>query len=1160
MLATTLLAAAILAYFYTAYMTFRLMVTVRYRLAWAISAIGLSAMVIRRILEFVGHVGGNPASGVTASHAALSLLMGLAMAAAVMYIRRLFNMTRETANKARENECRYRMLFEQSSDAIFVTDTFERITEANEHAGVLTGYTREQLLGLTWSELASRQEVPGCPEAKVTEGNVTARWNLRRRDCSSLILEVSERRMEDGRKIRCGRDITAREQALQRVLFQSQLLNAVQQAVVALDSDGHVIYWNQWAQEMYGWLSEEVMGRYVHDVVSSDVTEEQLVEIRRKLQAGERWQAEVTATSKSGLPVPILLMQSPLFDESGSYLGSVGVSFNISEQKRSQAALDESQRTLRHLIDSAPFGAHEWELANDGRLILQGYNDAAERILRVNHNPKIGKTLEEVFPVLGLTAIPETYRHVILTGEPCESQIVTYDDGRIKGVFEVSAVRTGPARMAAFFRDISDRYKVDEALKQRESRLRLISELAYQLMTESSPAQIVTRALVTIRRLFPAYRISYLQIDDNGMVNILSSMQPPNMPDLTGLRVDFSQSPGYLHALRNNVTFTTSDVERDPCYEPFIDQLRELNTRACLDVPICCSGKLVGLLSFDAPHVHKWSDHEITSLCEVGRFVTVAMQQAHQNELRIAAEEQLRVSEERFRKIFEHGHFGVLLVQLPIQSILSVNPSFCKMLGYTEDELRCLTPKDITWPEDWSDNARYVSRLCSNRIPHFVAEKRYVKKNGEPVWCRTAVSGIRDEAGQVALAVVIVEDISESRKAEEEKAKFEEQLRQVQKLETIGTLAAGIAHDFNNLLVPIIGYTELVSSDLPGDDAAREHLSEVLKAAYRAKSLVAQILAFSRQQKSERQSVNLHEVATEVVQLLGSTLPGSVHLRVLAAPNLPAVEANPGQIHQVLMNLCVNASQAMADGGDILISLAGSESDHCPHCGREVGGHYVHLSVCDTGCGMDTAILGRIFDPFFTTKGIGKGTGLGLAVTHGIIASHNGHICVESAPERGTTFHIMLPACTSGERHRSGASMDACNGAGNGERVLIIDDDQSVGNSLAHMLRSSGYEVLLHTDPRAALQAFVDAPQMFDVVLTDHRMPELSGDILAGEMRRIRPDIPIILCSANPDSVSMEELRGRGIDSVVAKPIAIAELTRALRGALASRVTAIATR
>jgi len=395
-------------------------------------------------------------------------------------------------------------------------------------------------------------------------------------------------------------------------------------------------------------------------------------------------------------------------------------------------------------------------------------------------------------------------------------------------------------------------------------------------------------------------------------------------------------------------------------------------------------------------------------------------------------------------------------------------------------------------------------------------------------------------------------DITERKKAEKEKMELELQLSQKQKMEAIGTLAGGIAHDFNNILGAMQGYVELSLDDLTEDSAVRDNLEQILSCIGRAAKLVKQILTFSRkdQQEEEKEPIQISSIIKEVLGMLRSSLPATIKISRKIHADSSMVLADSTQIHQVLVNLCTNASHAMQGADGLLeVSLEDVNFESETRIGNEHlgSGNYVKISISDSGCGMEKEVMERIFEPFFTTKKVNEGTGLGLSVVHGIIKSHNGEITVSSTPGEGTTFDIFLPKIENGDIKKPQLSKSTTKER---EVILLVDDEEMMVDVTRQILERLGFDVVAKTSSIDALEAFQEEPDRFDLVITDQVMPNMTGTQLARELISVRPDISIILCSGFPENVCPEELKSIGIKEFIAKPISRKEIATIIRKVL----------
>jgi nitrogen-specific signal transduction histidine kinase/ActR/RegA family two-component response regulator len=400
------------------------------------------------------------------------------------------------------------------------------------------------------------------------------------------------------------------------------------------------------------------------------------------------------------------------------------------------------------------------------------------------------------------------------------------------------------------------------------------------------------------------------------------------------------------------------------------------------------------------------------------------------------------------------------------------------------------------------------------------------------------------------VSCVFVRDIAERRRAEDTRRMLEAELYHAQKMEAVGTLAGGIAHDFNNILAAIVGNAEMAQMDLPAAHPSRNDIAEVLRATRRARALVSQILTFSRKQQPERCPVRVADIVDDTVRLLRATIPSTIELRSEIANADAHVYGEPTQFHQVIMNLCTNAAQAIGDQHGVieirqsLVDIGGD-----PARGDLVPGRYLCLTVSDTGHGMDRATLERAFEPFFTTKEPGVGTGLGLAVVHGIVRSHGGAVLVDSAPGRGTTFRLYFPVLEAAPAV-STADVDEVP-RGTGQRVLFVDDEPSLTNLSRRMLERLGYQVLALRSPTEALAAFRADPLAFDLVISDLTMPGLTGQQLTAELRRVRANVPVILSTGYLDRLDADTARALHVRELLIKPYTTETLATAVHRALA---------
>jgi PAS domain S-box-containing protein len=511
------------------------------------------------------------------------------------------------------------------------------------------------------------------------------------------------------------------------------------------------------------------------------------------------------------------------------------------------------------------------------------------------------------------------------------------------------------------------------------------------------------------------------------------------------------------------------------------------------------------------------------------------------------ASHDLRESEERYRTLISEMLNGFALHEIMVDNndkpydyrFLEVNLAFEEMTGLQGVDIvgktiREVLPKTETyWIETYGEVA------LSGKSIRFENYSQELDKYFE-------VLAYSPQKGQFA---AVFTDITDKKLAEEERERLEEQLRQSHKMEAIGTLAGGIAHDFNNMLGIILGNTELAIDDVPEWNPARLNLKEIKIASFRAKDVVRQLLSFARKTDQKRKPVKINPIITDVLKLLRSSIPTSIEIRSNIPKESQIIFADPTQINQIMINLCTNAAQAMEEDGGILeISLDSMSLDESTAQPNPLSlGQYVKLTVNDTGHGIAPEIKDRIFDPYFTTREFGKGSGMGLAMVHGIVMNHDGAITVESEVGKGTTFNIFFPIVRREPVPEITIDEDLPTGK---ERILFVDDEESIVKMGRQRLERLGYKVESTTSPIEALELFRSKPDQFDLVITDLTMPKMTGDKLVKEILNIRSEMPIILCTGFSEKINGEKAKEIGAFGYIEKPVDKRDLAVAVRRVL----------
>jgi PAS domain S-box-containing protein len=714
-----------------------------------------------------------------------------------------------------------------------------------------------------------------------------------------------------------------------------------------------------------------------------------------------------------------------------------------------------------------------------------------------------------------------------------------------------------------------------------------------------------------------------------------------------------------------------NDIAGDPRMVPWADTARQLGFCATASFPIKLGGATIGALVLGAGEVDYFKDDEIQLMSAVAGHLSFTLQGLQKEDQRLQAENALRESEGRFRGMFAAAAIGIA-ISTPRGCFLSANEAYCKMLGYTEEELQVRDFASLTHPDDLTLNLELRDDLLAGRRESFVMEKRYLPKGGGILWIRASVSATRSASGEVTSFIVVSEDITQKKVAETalrqseersrqmsaqlakvldssldvictfdvdgrflqvsaacekiwgyrpeelagtlfldrvhpedrlmtdeaaaevragkptigfenrcvrkdgttthimwsarwsesdqsmfcvardntERRKLEEQFLRAQRMESIGALAGGIAHDLNNVLVPIMMSIDLLR--LPGvSPRAQSILTTIESSARRGADMVQQILSFARGVEEQRAVIEAGPVIRDIQSMVVDTFPKNIRFHVELAPGLPPFIGDSTQMHQVLLNLCVNARDAMPAGGSITLSAMGITVDETQAAliPDARPGPYVQIKVQDTGSGIPPEVLDKIFAPFFTTKELGKGTGLGLSTVLGIVKNHGGFLRVQSTVGQGTAFTLCLPAHLSGGG-AAAAQEEQTHPRGNGELILVVDDEAAVRAITQETLESFGYRVLTAEDGTEAVALYAGHVAEVDVVLTDMMMPVMDGPATIQVLMQINPAVKIIAASGlNAEGIAAKAA-GMGVKHFLPKPYTSLALLMTLKRTL----------
>jgi PAS domain S-box-containing protein len=857
-------------------------------------------------------------------------------------------------------------------------------------------------------------------------------------------------------------DRKAAEEALKKTYdLLRTIVDTVPTAIVGLDLEGRVqSVWNRAAERMFGWSAEEAMGRFLPSVPPEGVEEFRgfLARMRDGEPLGGR---EVLRVRKDGSHVDCSVYASPLRDENGTVAGVIGVLVDVTERKRMEEALRESEERLKLTLEAAQIVA--WEVHADG-----SHREAGPvHVLLGRHIgtslPTLSDLIEAVHP-----EDRERIRSMLASAMRGESGYevqfrIPQEDGTVRWIEANGALqrdaRGNPVRILGMSRNITPRKAAEEALRKSEERIRsIVAALPlgmhiYRL--EDDGRLVLSGANPAADRI--------LGIDHG---KLIGRTMEEAFPGLAG-----TEAPArYRRAALCGETWTTEHIEYD--------------------------------------------EGEIRGVFEIVAFQTSPGNMAVLFEditERRRMHEALRSSEERFRQLVRNSNDIIALVDEKGR-LTSVSGPLEKVLGYGPEELLGATLLSFVHPGDLEDVSKVLPEIIRKPGTSSVVEFRVRHKNGK--WISVEVVGsnmLHDPA--VKAVVSNLRDITE-------RNRLREQLQQAMKMEAVGRLAGGVAHDFNNILTVISGNVELARMGLSPSDPLNRCLDQVAKASDSAASLTRQLLAFSRKQIIEPRVLNLNDLVRNVQQMLARLIGENVELRTNLRDDLKAVKVDPGQFEQVLVNLAVNARDAMPEGGRLSIETANVTLDerYCETHSQAQPVGYVLLAVSDTGHGMSPEVKEHLFEPFFTTKGKGRGTGLGLATIFGAVRQAGGFIEVYSEEGRGTTFKIYVPAVEeqAGKLVKAARPIDTMKGD---ETILLVEDEESVRKMALGILKNLGYRVFEARDGEEALMIAEKYGGRIELLMTDIVMPGINGRELSELLTGLYPSMKTLFTSGYTEDV-----------------------------------------
>lgn len=1052
----------------------------------------------------------------------LGILAGLLVLASglssMLYVfnTRLKDAVAQRTAALQRSEAQYRSLFDNALDAILIADDEACYVEINPAACQLLGYTREEFLSRCVHDLrptAIDQELSKkLWLAFLEEGRQIGVVQLKHK--AGPIIEVEYQAVANflpGLHLVTIKDITDRKQAETALKESEELhrvtLESISDPVFITNDAGKFTFIGPNTSYTLGYSTEEVEA--MANITA--LVGEPLFTIEELGNQQEFHNIERTITDKWGQKHAFLIGVKQVVINEGTVLYTLR---DITKRKQMEEALQESETRFRAV----------WEIASDAMAlsdpdgIILAANPAYATLCGHPLEKVVGQPFSLIYPPEERILADEGYQKVFTEPQIQPAFEVQFNQANGKSIFVESRIGfiTNEARqrtaMLSILRDITQRKETEAALKESEEKSRHSAQFLQKIYNQTQVSVFVIDVTPDIDfryvSLNPAHEaLTGLTTKD------VAGKRPEEVPGLT---------PGGAAYLRSH--YARCVAENGPIiYEEHFS----------------VHGQAHWWLTQLSP---LWDDNgQIYQL--IGSCVNITEQKQ--------AEAQLR----QLSQALEQSPDAVIITNME-GDIEYVNPAFTTISGYSFAEVKGCNPRFL---KSGLTQTQVYKELKST----ILAGKTYrcefcnKKKNGELYWVQAVVSLIKDEKDQITHILCIQEDISERKRFEQKQIQLQTYLRQTQRLETIGTLAGGIAHDFNNILTPILGYTELTLGYFSEDDLdsiradVTTDLERVKKAALRAKDLVRQILTFSRQVEQERISIALQPLIKEVLSLLRPSLPATIEICQEIAPECGPILADPAQLHQILMNLCTNAYQAMEENGGVLtieltqVEWADLEQTLKATLDQDA---YACLKITDTGYGMEAATLDRVFEPFFTTKPPGKGTGLGLSVVHGIVKSYEGAILTKSEPGQGTTFELYFPICA--EATPVDIATIELPSQGILERILVVDDEPAIVELITQWLTKLGYQAIGQTSSAKVLDVHYTDINQFDLMITDLTMPHMTGIQLARKITSLRPDLPIILITGNGNELSEEKLALNGVNGILMKPILFNNLKRVIRQVL----------
>jgi len=910
----------------------------------------------------------------------------------------------------------------------------------------------------------------------------------------------------------------------ERKRAEEALLNAAQQwrttfdsitdMVSLLDLEGKILRCNMALKNFVGKPFNEIINRSCWEITLGTKTP---IENCPFLRMKETLHRETTTFPLNDRWFNVSI--DPILDEAGSLIGAVNIMCDMTESKQAEEALRESEDCYRdlvefsqHLICTHDLRGQILSVNQDGAKLL-GYEQSSllKKNIRNLLVPEVRNEFDTYLDTIRKHGVAKGL--MLLQTATGEKRVWEYNNTlRTEGV-------TAPIARA-IAHDVTERILAEKAVTRLSQENAIMAEIGRIITSTLNIEEVYEPFAEEVKKLIPFDRIviNIINIEKSTVSNVY--MAGKGIADRKVGEIYPLEGSGIAEMVRtkSSLLIQTEDFNEYKDRFPMLLSTFQVGFRSIMNVPLFSKGRIIGGLLLRSLKPYAYTDKDVRLAERVGNQIAGAIANAQLFIERKRVEETLRQSEEKYRTILENIQDGYLEVDLA-GNFTFLNDAECRNLGYTREELIGMNNRQYTDETTARKLYQTFNGVYRTGEPVKVLDVEVIRKDGTKVFNEISVSLMRDSEGKPIGFRGIARDVTERKRAEEERLALQEQLRQSQKMEAIGQLAGGVAHDFNNLLTVIHGYSELILTSLNENSRLRQDVREIIHASERASSLTRQLLAFSRKQVLQPKVLDLNAYVSNMDKMLRRMIGENIELMTLLAKDLGRIKADPGQIEQVILNLAVNARDAMLNGGKLTIETANIELDE-NYTRSHIGvtpGHYVMLSVSDTGVGIAREVKERIFEPFFTTKEKGKGTGLGLSTVFGIIQQSGGNIWVYSEPGLGTTFKIYLPRIEEDTESLKPSAVSTKSLQGS-ETILLVEDEEIVRKLACTILQKNGYEVLEAPNGEEALRIVQGQNgNPIHLLVTDVVMPGMSGRQLADRLERVRPGTKVLFMSGYTD-------------------------------------------